>query len=307
MAQTFDIRRLRGRACTRGRTYAARLGGAAAAAFAGLVATALGASAIHFYPDGLPASTGTHFLVDFNPSAAIPRAETPNSLSLSVPSGFKLDTRAVSRQCSPAQAAAIQCPSQSRIGFGHVRVHVSGYLLPGGGTDGVAYLTGYLGPPLARGDPASMVMKVEWLGVDPAFKVLNQYLHTKISPRTTRVGRILYLHTAPYGLRVRFDALPGGLQIPPPVASAGIAAAMTRFKLEVGAIRRVRKNIVRRFKIPTATGGTKVMLVHDHVLIARHLFARPLACPSSGQWPWQIQVGFPDGVQTVAGRVRCHP
>jgi hypothetical protein len=305
MPQPTEIRRPREVAGPRRRARLWRLAFPPAAAFLVLAATALAASAVHFYPDGLPASVGTHVLVDFNPSAAIPKAETPDSLAIDVPRGFTVDTRAVTRECTPAQASAVRCPRASRIGFGHVKVHVSGYLLPGGATDGVAYLTAFLGPPAAQGDPASIVMEVEWLGVDPAFQALNHYLTTKIQPRTSVTGRLVYVRSPTYGLEARFDRLPGGLAIPPPASSAGIAAAMTRFKVEIGAIRRVRKNIVHRMTVQ-GLGGPMVLKIKDHVLVARDLLSRPRPCPASGMWPWQIAVGFPDGVQTVAGQVRCH-
>lgn len=309
MPQLRDIRRRRAGSYRRARPRRRPLLASAAvlSTLAVVAASALAASAVHFYPDGLPANLGTHALVDFDPAAAIPRAETPSSLALLLPRGFTVDTRAVTRKCSFAQAAAFRCPSQSRIGYGHVRVHVFGYLLPGGATDGVAYLTAFLAPPSAPGDPASIALDVEWLGVDPAFRAFNHYSPVKILPRTVRIGRIMRIRDRTYGLEISFAQLPGGLQVPPPVSTAGIGARVDRFKLELGAIRRVRKPIVHHQTAPTPTGGTQVIAIRDHVLVARDLFARPRACPSGGMWPWQIRVGFPDGVQPLSGRVRCHP
>jgi hypothetical protein len=306
MPQLDDIRRRRVLSC-RGAVRARRAGILGVLALLAAASGALAASAIHFYPDGLPAKLGTHMLVDFDPAAAIPRAETPDSLAVLMPHGFTVDTRAVTRECTPAQASAFRCPRQSRIGFGHVRVHFSGYLLPGGETDGVVYLTAFLGPPLVHGDPASVVLYVEWLGVDPAFQAFNRYSPTKIQPRTVRAGRIMLVRSPTYGVEISFAQLPGGLQIPPPAQAAGISARVERFKLELGAIRRVKKPIVHHEVAPTASGGTQVLTIHDHVLVPRDLFARPVACPGDGMWPWRIDVGFPEGVQALAGKVRCHP
>jgi hypothetical protein len=50
-----------------------------------------------------------------------------------------------------------------------------------------------------------------------------------------------------------------------------------------------------------------VQVVPDHVLVPHHFLARPQACPSNGQWPWKIQIGYVDGVSSLAGQVRCHP
>ena len=270
-------------------------------------ALASGTSALHFFPDSLPAGVGAEVDLDFNPSAVVPASETPSTMSLFLPSGFSLDKRAVSSECTPTQAAAVNCPSAARIGFGHVVVHVSGYLLPGGETDGVVYLTAFLGQPVQPGDPASMVLQAEWLGVEQAFQALNHYYPATIRLKTDVTGRIFKIKQAPYGLEVSFTTLPGGLQVPPPASTAGIAAAITRFKIQISAIRRVKKPIVHRIPVEGLNGPT-VEVIHDHVLVGYHLFQRPKPCPSSGQWPWQIQVGFPpDGVQTISGQVRCHP
>jgi hypothetical protein len=300
MPQPTDIRRIAGVACR-----------PAVLAFLALLALASAAaaavSAVHFYPDGLPASVGTHFQIDFNPSKSI-QPETPSSMALFMPQGFVVDTTAVTKRCSPAQATAMTCPQASRIGFGHAVIHVSGYLLPGGGTDGIIYMTTFLAPPRQPGDPAGVVLYAQWLGVDQALKALNHYLPRPIPASTEVTGRIVRLGSGGgrYSLEVLFDGLPGGFRLPPPVTSAGIAAAVTTFKLDMGAIHRYKKPIVH---VITAAGlnGPIVQRIKDHVLVAHHLFARPLHCPGSGMWPWQITVGFPDGNAVDSGQVRCHP
>ena len=76
------------------------------------------------------------------------------------------------------------------------------------------------------------------------------------------------------------------------LASAGVTAAVHRFKLEVGAVRRVKRPFIHRIPIETVNGPS-VEIVHDHHLVPYHMLTRPKACPASGAWPWQIQVGFP--------------
>jgi hypothetical protein len=74
----------------------------------------------------------------------------------------------------------------------------------------------------------------------------------------------------------------------------------------MGAVRRVKKPIVHVISVPSASGGTTVKRIRDHVLVGHHLFKRPRACPSGSRWPWQIYVGFPSGTQTIGGTIPCY-
>ena len=305
MSQPKDFRR-RWRRTSGDPIGRSRLALATVASFLAIAASALGASALHYWPDGEPADVGSEVDLNFNPSHVVPATETPDSLALFLPQGFKFDKTAVTKECTPAQAAAVSCPRAARIGFGYVNVHVSGYLLPGGATNAVVYLTAFLAPPTQAGDLASIVLEAEWLGVDPAFQALHKYFPVTIRTRTSEVGRLFRVSKPPYGLEISFANLPGGLRVPPPASTAGLAAAITRFKIQISAIRRTRKTIVHRMTVQ-GLHGPQVFKIKDHILVPHHLFARPKACPSSRQWPWQIEVGFPDGVQTVSGQVSCHP
>lgn len=267
-----------------------------------IAATSAATSAVHFYPDGLPASVGTQFQVDFNPSTVFPEQQTPNSLAFYMPKGFVVNTKSVTKRCTQAQAVAVNCPQASRIGFGYINVNVFGYLLPGGETNGVVYLKLFLAAPLQAGDAAGVVMEAHWLGLDQAFQELNHFLPLPLKANTSFIGRLFKVNAGQYGLELLFAGLPGGLELPPPIADAGIGAKMTVFKLEMGAIRRVKKPVVHVEKL-----GTVTERIHDHVLIPEHLLARPKACPGSGMWPWKITVGFPSGVNSLPGQVSCHP
>jgi hypothetical protein len=151
-----------------------------------------------------------------------------------------------------------------------------------------------------------MVITIEWLSADPIIDTLNKYFGLGIPKKASVSGRIARVGSGVYGLQVRFDNMPGGITIPPIVSAAGISAELTRFRLDVGAVRRVRKNIVHRVTTQ-GLNGPMVVLIHDHILVGHHLFSRPRACPGGGMWPWQIQVGFPEGLQAISGRVHCHP
>jgi hypothetical protein len=270
-----------------------------------LIAGVAWAGAVKFLIDSEPVSLGRDVVIDFNPSTLAPRAETPDSIAFLLPARWRFDHRSVARECTAAQAAAVRCPAASRIGYGHVVIHVQGYLFPGGETDAVSYVTPYLGRPQQAGDRASMVLEVELLGVDPLINAANRYLQTKIKKRYSIVGRIVALKSGAYGLKTSFSGFPGGITVPPALASAGVSVSIRRFDLWVGAVRRVRKPTIHRIEAPTASGGTQTITIHDHVLVGHHLLRRGRRCPAGRRWPWRIQVGFPDGAGTLVGSVRC--
>jgi hypothetical protein len=265
-----------------------------------IVAVAQAAGPVRFLPDAQPAGLGRLVLIDSNPSRLTSRRETPSAVAFLLARRWTFDKEAVKRECAPADAAAANCQRVSMVGFGHVVVHVTGYLFPGGETDGVAYMTAFLGHPVAAGDPASMVLQVRWLGADQLIAVANRYFGTRIKKKSSIIGRIIRLGSGRYGLEVRFDGFPGGIRIPPSFQSAGVSATITRFKLEIGRVRRVRRPVTRTVSTPTGT-----ITIHDHVLIGHHLLARPSTCPASRLWPWQLVFGFPEGAQRVSGTVRC--
>jgi hypothetical protein len=149
------------------------------------------------------------------------------------------------------------------------------------------------------------VIEAQLLGADPVIAAVNKFLATKIRRKKSFVGRIRAIHGRRYGLSVMFSGFPGRLTIPPTLAFAGVTAAVHRFKLEVGAVRRVKRSFVHRIPIETLNGPS-VEIVHDHRLVPYHMLTRPKACPASGAWPWQIQVGFPSGPATITGTTRCH-
>jgi hypothetical protein len=259
---------------------------------------------VQFLIDSFPVNLGRHVLIDVDVSKLTSESETPDAVSFLMPAHWRFDTAAVARECTAAQAAAVACPRSSMVGFGHVVAHIAGYLFPGGETDLVAYLTAFLGRPVQSGDPASLEVEVEYLAAGSLINTLNQFLTTKIKPRYSVTGRIIRLTSGRYGLEASFSSLPGGIQVPPSARALGVSAKITTFKLDVGAVRRVRHNFVRRIPVETASGPS-VLTVHDHVLVPHHLFDRPAPCPANLLWPWQLVFGFPQGRQTINGTVRC--
>lgn len=263
------------------------------------------AGPVNFLIDSEPPALGRIVVMDFNPSTVASKAETPGSIAFLLPAHWRFDPRAVSRECNPAQAAAVRCPAASQVGFGHSVIQFTGYLFPGGQTQVVAYINAFLGPPRQAGDRASLVLEVEALGAKPFIVAANRYLAQKLKEKYSIIGRVVPLRSGAYGLEASFSGFPGGYTVPPQLAAAGVTASVTRFKLQIGAVRRFKKPIVHRFSEPTATGGTQTLKVHDHILLGHHLFQRPLLCSAARQWPWEIQVGFPEGTQDITGTVGC--
>jgi hypothetical protein len=269
-----------------------------------LFAAAATAGPVRFPADSLPPGVGKQVQLDLNPSQYAAQNQTASSLSFYLPARWQFDSRAVKRECTAAEAAAVSCPRVAWIGFGHVVTHVSGYLCPGGGTDAVAYMRAYAGQPVQPGDLASMVLEVELLSTNPAIDAINQFLHTNIHDRQSVIGRVTRVSSGPYGLNVSFAGMPGGISVPSVPFCPGLSAQVTRFKLLAGVVRRLKKPIVHVITVQTLS-GPQTKRIHDHVLIGHHLLSRPLSCPSSGAWPWQVVVGFPQGDQHVTGTVKC--
>jgi hypothetical protein len=279
------------------------------AATAALAVMTLGAGVAQAAPvtslnDSLPSARGRQLQLNFNPSQYVAQNESPSSLAFYLPARWRLDTRAVKRECSAAQAAAVKCPRASWIGFGYTATHVSGYLCPGGGTDAIAYINAYLGQSSAVGDPASMVLEVNLLSARPLIDAVNKTLGTHIQTKYSVIGRVIALHSGPYGPEVSFASIPGGITVPQIPGCAGLSAKVTLFKLLVGVVRRVKKPFVHVITVETLNGPTTER-IHDHHLIGYHLLDRPVTCPATRRWPWQIVVGVPSGQQRVMGTMPC--
>jgi hypothetical protein len=268
--------------------------------------TVAAAAPVRFDTDSFPVLRGRMVHIDFNPSKSLPTQQTPTAVSFFLPAGWTFDARAVSKECTAAQASAVRCPNAARIGFGVVVTHVTGYLFPGGATDAVAYMTAFLGHPTSPGDLASVVIELDYLSAEPVIREVNKYLGTKIPVESSLTGRLFNSHFGEFNLEVSFSGFPGGIAVPEPFSAFGVTAAVTRFKIEIGGVRRVRKPIVHLISVPSVSGGTMIERVPDHVLVGYHLFTRPAACPRSQMWPWQIDLDSSRGVQELGGTVRCY-
>jgi hypothetical protein len=264
-----------------------------------LSAGAVGARAqsgapIAFDPNN--AALGTALVLAADASTLTSDGTPAGPLAVELPRGMRVDTASRSMLCDHARAANGTCPLESRIGFGRFVLAVDGYV-PDGRTELTWSLDAYLGTPAQRGDVASVVVVATLLGANDAAALLEPMLGTTIPRATITIGRLVRRRSGGFGFELRFPALPAALQV-----AAPITAAPDRLELSLSAVRRVRKNFIRRYRVRTPT-GYEVRRIPDHRLVGHELFRTPRTC--GGSWPYELRVGFPDGIQRSTGRAPC--
>lgn len=265
-----------------------------------LAVTAPGAAAQTSAPlqlDPQARGEGTTLLIGIDGPALSRRGTLPTSLTLALPRGMRVDTRAREQLCRRDQAARARCPKASRVGFGRQVTAVSGYLSPGGETNVAWSVTAYLGTRVKPADVASIVLRADLLGSDRVDQLLRPFLTARVPSVSVTTARLVPKGSGPYGLEARFAGLPGELRVP-----ASMTASPTRLDLAIGALRRVRQNFVRLVKVRTLTGH-RTDRIPDHTLVGYDLLRNPQRC--SGGWPWELKVGFAGGVTRSAGRLEC--
>jgi hypothetical protein len=252
------------------------------------------ASPIAFDPNN--AALGTALVIAADGTALSSGGSPASSFAVALPRGTRVDAAARSVLCDRGQAARGTCPLESRIGFGRFVVAVDGYA-PGGRTELTWSLDAYLGKPAQRGDVASVVLSATLLGADSVAELLEPALGTTVPRNATTIGRLVRRRSGAYGFDLRFPGLPAQLQV-----AAPITATPARLELSLSAVRRVRQNFIRRYRIRTPS-GYEVRRIRDHRLVGHELLRTPRTC--SGSWPYELTVGFPGGVQRSAGRLPC--
>jgi len=265
-----------------------------------LCAGTAGASAQSAAPLSLDpniAAQGTALVVAADETVLWRNGEWAGSLVFALPRGTRLDPAARRERCTATQAARATCPQDSVIGFGRYVADVSGFLMPGGDTQLIWSLAAYLGPPARRGDAASVMVSSTLLSADSFAALLAPALGTSVPTVATTTGRLVRRRSGAYGLELRFTQLPATLRV-----AAPITAKPTRLELSLSAVRRIRQNFIRRYKIRTLS-GYEIKKIPDHRLVGHDLLRTPRSCRSS--WPYELRVGFPDGVRRSTGTFPC--
>jgi hypothetical protein len=215
------------------------------------------------------AGQGTHVTIDARPDEdQSSGGQNPSSVVLRVTRGVSVDPKSVRKLCRRADADADRCPSQSRIGGGTAELTVTSpaFSNPFHVT---ATIDLYLAPPPRSGDTA---------GVVAHFKV------NETGDEGHSTGRVTPIASGPFGYQTSFT-----FTLQPP---AGFSAHLDRLHLTFGARRIVKKKKGKKGK------HGKRRKIH-HVLVRN-----PRVC--GGSWPYQIELTYPDGHQTVLeGSVAC--
>jgi hypothetical protein len=242
------------------------------------------------------AALGTALVLGVDGTALSSEGAPATSLTVALPRGMRVDTAARSLLCDRGQAARGTCPLESRIGFGRYVLAVDGFV-PDGRTELTWSLDAYLGTPAQRGDVASVVISAALLGANDVAALLEPALGTTVPTTATTIGRLVRRRSGAYGFELRFPGLPARLQVAAPAT-----ATPARLELSLSAVRRTRKNFIRRYKVRTPS-GYEIRKIRDHRLVGHELFRTPRTC--SGSWPVELRVGFPGGPQRSAARVAC--
>lgn len=261
-----------------------------------------GATPAHAQPatvqlDPSIARQGTTLVFAADESVLSRNGQAARSLTFSLARGMRVDSASTEQLCTRAEAVRAACPEPSRIGFGRFGLMVRGYDLGAGETELAWAIDAYLGQPKKRGDAASVVLINRLLGSDLVGALVAPSLGTNIPNTTTTIGRLVQRASGRYGVELRFDALPVGLDVAAPAT-----ATPARLELSLSSVRRVRQNFTRRFKIRTPS-GYEVRKVADHRLIGHYLLRTPASC--NGSWPVELRVAFPDGVDRSPRRLSC--
>ena len=243
------------------------------------------------------AGQGTALVMVADSTVLAPTGTAPRSLTIALARGTRVDSGARERLCTRAQASRSRCPAASGIGFGRFAMSVGGYLEGGGQTELAWWLDAFLGTPARRGDAASVVLQARLLGA-PSVGLLLEPLIGATVPRAARsTVRVVRRADGGMGVELRFARLP--VQFRPP---APVSVTPARLELSLSAVRRTRQSFVRRVRVRTPS-GYEIRRIRDHRLIAHHLWRTPERC--GGSWPYELRVGFPDGVRRTTGRMEC--
>jgi hypothetical protein len=210
--------------------------------------------------------------------------QPPNAISLFIARGFKINRRAVRRLCNDQQANSSTCPRSSRVATGSGQGEANVPLF--GRFPFTISIEAFLTRRQQPGDIAGVVIQTR----------------TSRGQGGSRRGRLIRLGgTGPFGVELRFDNLDFGQRQAPP----GSTIRLDRLDLDVHAKRRVRR--VRRVRRRVRTRGGKIKIKRKRVVRRRryYLIRNPRSCTSP--WPYQVRVGFPNGVQVRDGSVVCRP
>jgi len=217
---------------------------------------------ISFVADPARAGAQSTLRFDSRGGSAASGAATPDSITIALQRGFRVDLRGAAGRCSDEQAREA-CPDAARVGRGEATIRAEGLVVPGGSQSFRASIEAFLAP-ARKDDLAGVVIEIR----EPQTSTF----------RSAR-GRLVTVPDGPYGHELIFSDFGAA-----PTAPPGVTITLERLTLSVGArrtgtvTRRVRGRRVRR-------------------KVTRSLITNPRVCPPAG-WAAQLRV-VANGAETV--------
>lgn len=166
---------------------------------------------------------------------------------------------------------------------------VRGFLAPGGESELAWSIGAFLGEPLRDGDPGAIVLRYELLGADRVEQLLAPSLEAVPETVTVATGRVRR-SSGSFGLELELPGLPTAVRTRAPTTTAPASLGLT-----IGAVRRVRRERVRRVVVRTLE-GRRVERIADHELVGHDLLRTPARC--RGSWSAELRIAFAAGATT---------
>jgi hypothetical protein len=185
----------------------------------------------------------------------------PESLTLHLQRGFKLDLATVVTRCDAVHAPNGDCPEASRIGNGAALAYTSGLI----STDVQATIDIFLADAVQAGDLASVVLKVN---------VANQ--------SRSVLARLRALPSGPFGYELSVAGFSGTIPSLP-----GLAIELRGLVLDLGVRRNVTTTVTKRVRV--TRNGKRVTVKRKVKRKVRHdLIRNPKTC--AGTWGARVTV-----------------
>jgi hypothetical protein len=185
----------------------------------------------------------------------------PESLTLGLQRGFRLDVATIAQRCDATHAPTGDCPAASRIGSGQALVHLSGLLT----ADVPASIAIFLADPVDAGDLASVVLRVDVGGQSRAVR-----------------ARLVALPAGPFGYELRAAGFAAAVP-----TIAGVVFELRSLVLDLGVRRNITTTVTKRVR--TTRNGKRVTVKRRVKRKVRHdLIRNPKTC--AGSWVARVTV-----------------
>ncbi len=206
-------------------------------------------------------SAGSKLHVSIGGAAAELGGALPESVTLGLQRGFKLDLATIRTRCDAVHAPIGDCPPASRIGSGAAAAHTSGLI----SADVAATIDIFLADAVQAGDLASVVLRVN---------VGNQSRAVQ--------ARLRLLPSGPVGYELSVAGFSGAIPSLP-----GLVVELRGLTLDIGVRRNITTTVIKRVRV--TRNGKRVTVRRRVKRKVRHdLIRNPRTCP--GAWGARVTV-----------------